>query len=197
MSNICMDTVVFYAASDEQENGLAALRQAVSACYPAGTSMDDSRLCRIFEQNSIPTDGLNLRSDVVDTSLPGEGHITLYCDSAWNPMYEAYLCLADHFGVSFELQAEESGSGIYINTDINGAYLPTHYKAYLSERPEDGSLDALFDDADGDTDLYFDSEADLLRWFAECGSIVADSAQALQGILDADYISIHEFVNPY
>ena len=42
MSNICMDTVVFYAASDEQENGLAALRQAVSACYPAGTSVDDS-----------------------------------------------------------------------------------------------------------------------------------------------------------
>ena len=44
MANICMDTVVFYAASDEQENGLAALRQAVSACYPAGTSVDDSRL---------------------------------------------------------------------------------------------------------------------------------------------------------
>ena len=134
---------------------------------------------------------------MVDTTLAGDEHITLYCDSAWSPMYEAYLCLADHFGVSFELQAEESGSGIYINTDINGAYLPTHYKAYLSERPGDGSLDALFDDADGDTDLYFDSEADLLRWFAECGGIVADSAQALQDILDADYISIHEFVNPY
>ena len=28
------------------------------------------------------------------------------------------------------------------------AELPTHYKAYLSERPEDGSLDALFDDAE-------------------------------------------------
>ncbi len=197
MSNICMDTVVFYAASEGQEKGLAALRQAVSACYPDGTSVDNSRLCRIFEQNSIPTDGLDLRSNVTYTDLAGDGHIILYCDSAWNPMYEAYLCLADHFGVNFELQAEESGSGIYINTDINGAYLPTHYKAYLSERPEDGSLDALFDDADGDTDLYFDSEADLLRWFAECGSIVADSAQALQDILDADYISIHEFVNPY
>ncbi len=55
--------------------------------------------------------------------------------------------------MSFELQAGESGCGIYIKTDINGAYLATHYKAYLSERPEDGSLDALFDDADGDTDF--------------------------------------------
>lgn len=197
MSNICMDTVVFYAASEEQEKGLAALRSSIASCYPAGASANDIRLCRIFEQNNIPTNGIDLRSDVVDTTLAGDEHITLYCDSAWSPMYEAYLCLAGHFGVSFELQAEESGCGVYINTDINGAYLPTHYKAYLSERPEDGSLDALFDDADGDTDLYFDSEADLLRWFAECGSIVTDSAQALQDILDTDYVSIHEFVNPY
>ncbi len=197
MANICMDTVVFYAASDAQEKGLAALRQAVNDCYPVGTSADDASLLRIFEQNNIKADGLDLRSDVVDTTLAGEGHITLYCDSAWSPMYEAYLCLADHFGVSFELQAEESGNGVYINTDINGAYLPTHYKAYLSERPEDGSLDALFDDANGDTDFYFDSEADLLQWFAECGSIAADSAQALQDILDDGYVSIHGFVNPY
>ena len=131
MSNICMDTVVFYAASEGQEKGLAALRSSIASCYPAGVSVNDSRLCRIFEQNNIPADGIDLRSDVVDTTLVGDGHITLYCDSAWRPMYEAYLCLAGHFGVSFELQAEESGCGVYINTDINGAYLPTHYKAYL------------------------------------------------------------------
>ncbi len=197
MANICMDTVVFYAASEAQEKGLAALRSSIASCYPTGVSANDIRLCRIFEQNSIPTDGIDLRSDVVDTTLARDGHVTLYCDSAWSPMYEAYLCLAHHFGVSFELQAEESGFDVYINTDINGAYLPTRYKAYLSERPEDGSLDALFDDADGDTDLYFDSEDDLLKWFSECGGIDADSAQALQDILDADYVSIHEFVNPY
>ena len=69
MANICMDTVVFYAASDEQESGLAALRQAVNVCYPDGTSINASELCRIFEQNNITMAGLNLRSDVVDTSL--------------------------------------------------------------------------------------------------------------------------------
>ena len=197
MSNICMDTVVFYAASEGKEKGLAALRQAVSACYPDGTSVDGSRLCRIFEQNSIPTDGLNLRSNVTYTDLAGDGHITLYCDSAWNPMYEAYLCLADHFGVSFELQAEESGCGVYINTDINGAYLPTHYKAYLSERAQDGSLDTLFDAAGGDTDLYFESDRELLQWFREHGGIPAATLEELRGHLDEDCISIHEFVNPY
>ena len=86
MANICMDTVVFYAASEGQEKGLAALRSSIASCYPAGVSVNDSRLCRIFEQNNIPADGIDLRSDVVDTTLVGDGHITLYCDSAWRAM---------------------------------------------------------------------------------------------------------------
>lgn len=108
MANVCMDTVVFYAASDGQEKRLAALKQAVNDCYSAETSVDDSGLCRIFEQNCIPTDGISLRSNVVDVRTE-ESHITLYCDSAWNPMYEAYLSIANYFGVSFELEAEEPG----------------------------------------------------------------------------------------
>ena len=196
MSNICMDTVVFFAASDGQEKGLTALKQALNGCYPAGTSVDDSGLCRIFEQNGIPTDVISLRSNVVDVSLEDD-HITLYCDSAWNPLYEAYLSLASHFGVCFELEAEESGCGIYINTDINGVFLTTQYKAYLSERPENSSLNLLFDNSHGDTDFYFDSEKSLLQWFRERGGIAADSAQELKNILDNDYVSIHEYVNPY
>ncbi len=196
MANICMDTVVFYAAGDGQEKGLAALRQAIADCYPVWTSVDDSMLCRIFEQNNIPTDGISLRSNVVDASLE-DGHITLFCDSAWSPMYEAYSRLAEHFNVSFELQAEESGCGIYINTDINGTYLPTQYKVYLSERPEDGSLDALFDAAGNDTDFYFDSDKNLLQWFEECGAITAATLEELKEHLDKGCVFIHEFVNPY
>lgn len=196
MANICMDTVVFYAASGKQEKGLSAMKQAVNDCYPAGTSVDNSRLCRIFEKNSIPTDGISLRSNVADVSIE-DSYITLYCDSAWNPMYEAYLSLANHFGVSFELEAEESGCGIYINTDVNGTYLTTQYKACLSERPSDGSLDMLFDNAHGDTDFYFSSGEEMLQWFGERGGITADSVQSLQDVLDNDYLSIHEFTNPY
>ena len=197
MANICMDTVVFYAVSDRQKSGLAALRQAVNACYPIGTSVDDSRLCRIFELNGIPTNNLNLRSNIINTSFVEDDHITLYCDSAWNPMYEAYSRLADYFGVSFELQAEESGCGVYINTDISGNYLSIHYKAYLSERAEDNSLDALFDAAGGDTDFYFNSEKDLLQWFRECGGISAATLKELKEHLAENCVSIHEFVNPY
>ncbi len=196
MANICMDTVVFYAASDGQEKGLTSLRQAVNDCYPAGTSVDNSGLCRIFERNGIPTDGISLRSNVVDARTE-DSYITLYCDSAWTPMYEAYLGIANYFGVSFELEAEEPGCGIYINTDINGAYLTNQYKAYLSERPSDGSLDMLFDNAHGDTDFYFSSDRELLQWFRERGNITADSIETLRETLDYEYVSIHEYVNPY
>ncbi|WP_300914404.1 hypothetical protein [Faecalibaculum rodentium] len=196
MANICMDTVVFYAASEAAEKGLAALKQAVNSCYPTGTSVDDSGLCRIFERNEIPTDCISLRSNVVDVCTE-DSHITLYRDSAWNPMYEAYLSIANFFGVNFELEAEEPGCGIYINTDTNGAYLTNQYKACLSERPSDGSLNMLFDNAHGDTDFYFSSDKELLQWFRERGGIIADSIETLRETLDCECVSIHEFVNPY
>ena len=196
MANICMDTVVFHAASEGQEKGLAALAQAVNGCYPGGTSAGGTGLCRIFGQEGIPTEGMSLRSNVVDVS-PGGGRVTMYCDSAWSPMYEAYLAIASHFGVSFELEAEEPGCGVYINTDTDGAYLPDRYKACLSERPSDGSLDMLFDSAHGETDLYFYSDKELLQWFRERGGIGAESIGALREMLDTGHVSIHEFVNPY
>lgn len=196
MANICMDTVIFYAASDEQEAGLNALREAVAACYPIGTSVDESMFCRIFDRHGIPTNGLHLRGDVVNTSLE-EDHIRLDCDAAWTPMYDAYERLSEHFGVSFHLQAEECGNGIYFNTDINGTYLPTQYKVCLWERPADGSLDALFDAADGDTDFYFDSDRELLQWFRERSPINVATLEELKEHLEMYCVSVHEFVNPY
>ena len=196
MSNICMDTVIFYSASGEQEAGLNVLREAVAACYPIGTSVDESRFSRIFDRHGILTNGLHLRGDIVYTSLE-EDHIRLDCDAAWTPMYDAYERLSGHFGVSFHLQAEECGCGIYYNTDIDGTYLPTQYKVCLWERPTDCSLDALFDAADGDTDFYFDSDSELLEWFRERSPIDAATLEELKEHLDMYCVSVHEFVNPY
>jgi len=191
-----MDTVVFFVAKNNQKKGFLRLKQAVADCYPAGAAAHDTRLRKIFEQNDIPTDGLCLRSDVVDVSLEDD-YVVLCCDSAWSPMYTAYLCLAHHFGVGFELRAEEPGCGIYINTDVKGTYLTDRYLVCLSEPPSDGSLDRLFADPYGDTDFYFDSEDDLLQWFKERGGIAAGSVQELRDTLDEEYVAIHEFENPY
>ena len=80
---------------------------------------------------------------------------------------------------------------------MNGTYLPTQYKVCLGERPADGSLDALFDAADGDTDFYFDSDREMLQWFRERSPIDAATLMELKGHLDMYCVSIHEFVNPY
>lgn len=196
MANLCMDTVVFYAASKEQEKGLAAFGQAVTSCYYACTSPMEHGMRQIFEQNDISTDNICLSSDLLDM-LWEEDRVTLYCTSKWSPIYEGYTRLAYHFGISFVLQAEEPGFDIYINTDTDREYLTTQYKVFLVEKPEDGSLDALFEEAGEETDVYFESEEDVLEWFSDYTAIDASTVEELRGHLDAECVRIHEFVNPY
>ncbi len=196
MANECMDTVVFYAVSEDQEKGLIKFRDAVRCCYDTKGSADGSSLRRIFEENGISVSDLSLRSSVVYSDLEG-GHVTLECISAWNPPYEAYSRLAESFGIGFVLQAEEPGFSIYYNTDMDKRYLTTEYKVYLAERPEDHSLDGLFDNACGDTDLYFDSDEELLEWFRKCGSVNVKTVEQLKEYMDEEYVCIHEFENPY
>lgn len=52
------------------------------------------------------------------------------------------------------MQAEKPVFSIYYNTDIDKRYLTTENKVYLIERPDDYSLDSLFGNFCGDTDLY-------------------------------------------
>ena len=44
MANICMDTVVFFAASDTQKDGFFRLKKAVTECYPPGITVDYAML---------------------------------------------------------------------------------------------------------------------------------------------------------
>lgn len=39
MANVCMDTVVFFAAQDKQRKGFRRLKQAVADCYTAGAAV--------------------------------------------------------------------------------------------------------------------------------------------------------------
>lgn len=195
MANICMDTVVFYAENDAQEAGLQKLKEAVSSCYPGYALSNDARMVKIFEQNNLSIEGLYLRGDVIHSAIEDDS-VTLDCDAAWRPMWDAYNALAKYFDVNFVMQAEEPGSDIYINTDSDGTYLSAHYKLVLDGRPDDDSLDAVLEAADGDTDIYFDSESSLLQWFRD-GGIDAESLDELRNKVDNDYVTIHEYINSY
>lgn len=196
MANICMDTVVFYSEYDLSLDELQQLKKAIEVCYPADRHYSESSITRLFEFLNISTDVLHLRGDVVNYTLE-DSFIRIECDSAWMPMKDAYDTLCSHFDLEMVLMAEESGSDIYYNTDEKGYYLSTSYKISLSHKPDDDSLNDIFQATDGDTDFYFDSSSELLQWFHELGHIEASTISELQGLLDSDYITIHKFTNPY
>lgn len=196
MANECMDTVVFYAESEDQEKGLSKFREAVMSCYGIKMPADESSLIQIFKINGITANDISLRSNVV-YSVFDSGYVKLECISAWSPPYEAYSRIAESFWISFVLQAEEPGFSIYINTDMDKKFLTVEYKVYLRERPEDHSLDSLFYHAGGDTDFYFDSDGELLEWFREYGSVNAGTVQELRACMDEKYVCLYEFENPY
>lgn len=196
MANECMDTVVFYAEAQYQEKGLSKFKEAVMSCYGTKISSDDSSLIQIFKINGITVNDISLRSDVVYSDFDS-GCVKLECISAWSPPYEAYSRLAENFGISFVIQAEEPGFSVYINTDMSKKFLTVEYKVYLREKPEDHSLDSLFLHAGGDTDFYFDSDEEIMEWFREYGSINARTVQELKACLDEKYVCIYEFENPY
>ena len=102
MANECMDTVVYYAVSEDQEKGLIKFRDAVRRCYDTKMFAGGNSLSRMFEENGISVSGLSLRSSVVYSDLEG-GHVTLECISAWSPPYEAYSRFAESFGIGFVL----------------------------------------------------------------------------------------------
>lgn len=196
MSNVCMDTVIFYAEDELFEDGLQEMKKAVETCYPEGRPYCESNMSKLFEYLEISTENIHVRGDLIDHTIE-DSYIRLEFDSAWNPMKEAYDILASRFDLEMVFMAEESGCDLYYNTDENGLYLSTSYKAVLSDRPDDGSLDELYEAADGDTDFYFDSEKDMLQWFREKGKMKAANIAELRELVDSDYISIHEYTNPY
>ena len=152
---------------------------------------DESSLIQIFKINGITANDISLRSNVV-YSVFDSGYVKLECISAWSPPYEAYSRLAESFGISFVLQAEEPGFSVYINTDMDKKFLTVEYKVYLRERPEDHSLDSLFHHAGGDTDFYFDSDGELLerlkKYSADLKNQVVAKDEKLQKLGHKEYL---------
>jgi len=191
-----MDTVVFFAEDELFADGLQEMKEAIESCYPEGRPYCESNMSKLFKHLDISTEGIHVRGDLIHYTIE-DSFIHLDFDSAWNPMKEAYDILASRFNLKMVFMAEEPGCNLYYNTDDNGFYLSTNHKAVLSDRPDDGSLDKLYEAADGDTDFYFDSEANMLQWFREKGKFEAANIAELMELLNYDYIRIHEFTNPY
>lgn len=192
MPNVCMDTVVFYSDAPSSE-GIRKMRKAVKACYPIPRAHSKNDMCRFFEYLGIPAESLYLRGEVKGYTFK-DSSIELACDSANMPMADAYDALSRHFNLEMVFMSEEPGNCLYYNTDTDGRFLKTRYRIVLSdERPEDGSLDQLFEFAGTDRDFCFSCEPEVLQWLREKGNIQAGSIQELPALMDMDYLSIYEY----
>lgn len=79
-----------------------------------------------------------------------------------------------------------------ICTDKSGIRFPERCVALMDKRPEDGSLDDLFDAAGGDLEVHFAAEDDMLEWFGR-GGIHAESMEGLRSGLDEKYVRVYEY----
>lgn len=188
MKNKLMDTMIFYSASNSQENGFTRFKEAVSSCY--GTKMPACRdsLVWIFKENVIPVNDISIRSSVLYSGIEN-GYVMLQCVSARNPPYEAYLRLVKSFGISFVLQAEELGFSIYIDTDTDKENRTSKYTVYPDERPEVCRTD------DEGVCFYFNSDKELIKWLREYGAANGRTVEELRKYQDEDCVCIYRFGN--
>jgi hypothetical protein len=189
MANICSNVVVFYPDNSSPVSAVSYMKAALLHCYPSAGVCKDTGIHLICEYLNIPTKGISLRGDIIYMDIQDE-FIRLELDTAWCPLYDAYTLIADHFGLHFVLQAEEPGAGIFINTDIYGWYLNDRYRIQLQHDMDASGTpyEELFK-RENNTDFYFSSEKDLLKWLSEYG-INSQNIEGLEDMLETDYIRL-------
>jgi len=194
MANCCLDTVVFHSLEGCQED-FNRLKDAVSACFSIASITSDASFDRLFIYAGLPTDEIYLRGTMVHKDIQ-DTCLTLWCDSCWIPLSDAYRMISEFYHVGYVYCAEEPGCGIYVNTDASGRFLNNRYKVilYWEEEVFDHSLGTLMQNAGGDdADFYFPSKDKLLQWFEENGGITASSAEELSAMFPNESVAIHLF----
>lgn len=190
MANVCSDTVVLFPKEDTPGNAVSRLKEDLLGCYPSMGIHADTRLVLLLERLNIPTDGICFRGDVVCMDIE-DAYICLELETAWNPLYDAYQKIAEHYGLDFVLRAEEPGERIFINTDVYGVYLDVRYRVLLKlDADAGGTVYEKMLREETDMEIYFFHESDMLEWFAKYG-ISAGSYDELERRLDSDYVCVN------
>lgn len=159
MANVCSDTVVLFPKEDTPGNAVSRLKEDLLDCYPSMGIHADTRLVLLLERLNIPTDGICFRGDVVCMDIE-DAYICLELETAWNPLYDAYQKIAEHYGLDFVLRAEEPGERIFINTDVYGVYLDVRYRVLLKlDADAGGTVYEKMLREETDMEIYFSMRA--------------------------------------
>lgn len=191
MANTCCDDVYFF--SDNNSDGLDALWQDLIACITPGYKDDLGHIERLFVHARLSTDGINLRGTVVAMERTDHA-IQLSLDTAWRPLYDAYLALASYYDLQFVMESIEPGCGIFYNTDDAGIFFSDRY-CVTGDTSIVTPCGILLEEK-VDYGTSFPSENALMEKFHDLGH-QEETLETLAGTLEEQGVYIHSYINPY
>ena len=197
MANYCNNTIAIIGYDKEKLDSLRKLMVNSFRDSRYGTVRDFVIKCGYDKEEAIQfTDGRDTFIDIDDEINQKENVYYFYfqTESAWSPNVEVFTkIIREKFDDEFELEhcSEESGMGIYINTDSDGLFFPDRYY-----------LDCCINN-EYYTEYYETKEA-VLDWIKEKFPTVdvtvnmalhkiEDAVEKCLGDDEDGYISLHEF----
>ena len=160
MANYCNNKIAIIGYDKDKVDSIRKLMVESFRESRYGAVRDFVIKCGYIKDEAIQiTDGRDSFIDIDDEVSEKEGVYYFYfqTESAWSPNVEVFTkIIKEKFDDEFELEycSEESGMGIYINTDVDGFFFPDRY-----------FLDCCIND-EYYTE-YYETKEEVLEWVRE------------------------------
>ena len=138
MPNWCMDCVTFYPKEAGQLGKLEQLRQDLNQALATIEVGAENWIGRLLVYKGMPIEKAEDRNVIdcrgfvsdKDASADDTERFEIIVDSAWSPIEEMYDWMAKTYDLEYVYIAEEGGTGLFINTDVEGKFYTDRY--YIS-----------------------------------------------------------------
>ena len=127
MPNWCNNTSVILSYKKDNEN-LKKVYNTISEIIGNGTLELYTHLTNLSEEEVLSGSYDYIRGSLNDVQFDEDNQtITLYWDTAWEPMVEGLQRILEPYGLHSYTIAEEPGECVYVNTDETGLYFKDRY----------------------------------------------------------------------
>ena len=210
MPNWCTSRCGFFCA-DEHKNELARLYKNLSAVLETPSEVKNGFelgwLGKVAIHHGLDWQEYSCRGTIEELGEfePGDNFFTLDSETAWAPTVELWeAVIAQYEGVSFIYIAEEPGSDIFVNTDVEGRYFTDRYLIDIfgngpipeswyegKEKPDCLEIREYFENFDDIADYCADFTGKQFGTFEELQNYFAE----IFGENDGIHVGVHEFTD--
>lgn len=177
MPNWCSNSVAFIAEDDTCLSELEKLRNKL---IETGKKKDGAYLCTVLAEHGMNADNFSCRGEIceireIETTLVGKlPCFIIVTETAWSPTSEMWDAVLEKYkGIFNVYTAEESGMGIYINTDDQGYCFTDMYRfeCYITNsdvlnKTSIFGIGRRFYENNEDGSEYFESDTSIIAFFS-------------------------------